>query len=139
MKLTIEEHPETIKRYRHIKPAPSRKGGRCATRLSGTSRACTLSPGHSGPHVAHGAFNRVVAVWDAGATARKSEGDTHRVGSVVPRRPPREGGIVRAMKDFGRRVTRYTEHFMEEIFLLVFVLAMVGFVIDWALRIMGVR
>ena len=64
MRITAEEHPEAIKRYRHLRPARGRRR-RCSARGPGISRACTRERGHRGPHAAHGRFRRVVAVWDA--------------------------------------------------------------------------
>jgi len=64
MRLIREEHREEIKKYEHIKPAPTFGPVRCFARLPGTARTCTLAEGHSGPHVAHGMFKKVMAVWD---------------------------------------------------------------------------
>ena len=69
MKLTVEEHPDRIKRYSHMKPAPAWGGRRCGGVFPGTARLCTLAKGHRGPHVHHGALGRVKAVWDAAGTA----------------------------------------------------------------------
>jgi hypothetical protein len=72
MKLTIKDNPEAIKRYGHIKPAPLWGSVRCAAKYPGSVRACTLERGHTGVHVAHGRFRRVVAVWDEGISATTS-------------------------------------------------------------------
>lgn len=48
-------------------------------------------------------------------------------------------GPLEALTDFASRVARRPHHFMEQAFLLVLVIAMVGFVVDWALRIIGAR
>jgi hypothetical protein len=65
MKLLRKENPEEIKQFEHIKPAPVWGPVRCFAPLAGTPRTCTLADGHSGPHVAHGMFKKVVAVWDS--------------------------------------------------------------------------
>ena len=67
MRLTREEHPEAIKRYGHIKRARGWRVRPCAAKCPGTTRTCTRGEGHRGPHVAHGAFRKVVAVWDSDA------------------------------------------------------------------------
>lgn len=72
MRLTVEEHREAIKRYRHIKRASGRRATLCSTRYPGGERTCTRVKGHSGPHVAHTFLRRVVAVWDSGPGARAS-------------------------------------------------------------------
>ena len=135
MKLTREENREALKRYAHVKPA--RWGRRrCSTWLSGSSRSCTLGTGHSGPHVAHGTFNRILAVWDQGGASNVPE--PVRPGPSPTVRPPfRWSGPVEALRAFGGRVLRRPAHFIEEAVFLVFFAAMIGFVIDWALRIMG--
>jgi len=66
MRLTVEEHPEAIKRYAHLKPARGFRARSCHAGLSGTGRTCTRETGHRGPHVAHGRFSRLLAVWDSG-------------------------------------------------------------------------
>lgn len=74
MRLTAERDPETIKRYAHIKPARKWGSTPCSARCPGTSRSCTLAAGHRGPHVAHAAFGKVVAVWDGDTDVRTSVG-----------------------------------------------------------------
>jgi len=130
MRLTVEENPETIKRYGHLKPAPRWGSVRCSVRCSGTSRDCTLEKGHRGPHAAHGAFNRVVAVWDAGSPVRKSEGVAL---DLAERNAFREGGVVGVWK-----AVRNVVPDMETGIYLTFFVAFVGFVIYWLLLIVGV-
>lgn len=66
MKLTVEQHPESIGRYGHVRPA---RGGKvCRQLCPGTTRTCSQPRGHHGPHVAHGLFRMVVAVWDLGGS-----------------------------------------------------------------------
>lgn len=124
MKLTIEDHRETIKGYGHVKPAPMWGAVRCATRCPGAvSRICTLAVDHSGPHVAHGRFKKVVAVWDGGA--------------VVPSRS-RDEGPVSVFEALRGRLLGIMPS-MEEGLLLILFLGMVGFVVDWTLRLLGLR
>ena len=125
MKLTIEENRDTITIYSHIKPAPFWGPARCSASCPGSVRTCTLEKGHTGLHVAHSRFRRVVAVWDNGIEDRKP------VRGVV-RRDSREGELVATMKALLRIPS------IEEAFLLILALAFVGFGIDWALRILGV-
>lgn len=88
--------------------------------------------------MAHAIFGRVLAVWDeVHAVPRPHVRDPKRVGPA--RSGSGRGGPVEALKALGSRVVRRPHQFMEEAFLLVLVLAMGGFVIDWALRILGAR
>jgi hypothetical protein len=136
MKLTIEDNRDGIKRYRHIQPVARLGGPPCSVRCPGTQRTCTLKRGHSGPHVAHGVFRRVLAVWDAGATASGSGGKLKRVGVGFPRGGQGKPlGALEALRHFiVRRVPS-----LEEVVFLVLGLAMAGFAVDWALRILGLR
>ena len=141
MKLTIEENRERIKRYSHIKPASRWGSVLCSAYCPGTSRSCTLKRGHAGPHVAHGAFRRVVAVWDKGIRPNPLRGVAKRGGA-----PQRKGtgagtggrGFITALDALRRRFLQ-REHSIEEVVFLVLAVGMAGFAIDWALRIMGLK
>lgn len=63
MQITIEENPEKLEEYKHIKPAKTFGPLRCFEKFPSKKYSCTLSKGHDGPHVAH-FFKKVVAVWD---------------------------------------------------------------------------
>ena len=78
MRLTVEEHPEAIKRYAHLKPARGFRARACYAGLSGTGRTCTREPGHRGPHVAHGRFSGVLAVWDSGPGSGGGRSDARK-------------------------------------------------------------
>lgn len=141
MKLTIEENREALKRYRHIRPAPQKGPARCSALCPGTVRTCSLRRGHSGPHVAHGLFGRVVAVWDKGvkggkAPVRKKAAPTSE--AMARRARSRERGFLAAIKALRKSIS-LKEHYIEAGLFLAFALAMVGFAIDWALRIMGLK
>ncbi len=138
MKLTVKENPETIKRYGHIKPAPRWGAVRCSAKCPGTLSTCTLKKGHSGRHVTHGRFRSVVAVWDEGIELRSSEARAKRAVGAIARNGPRDGGLVAVVGVFRRRVMRRAPS-LEEVFLLILALSMVGFAIDWALRILGLH
>lgn len=64
MILTRERDPQLIEQYSHIRPAPTWGPLRCFDRCPGSKRTCTLAKDHSGPHVSHGLFKKVMAVWD---------------------------------------------------------------------------
>lgn len=66
MRLTLEEHPEAIKRYAHLKRARGLRARTCYAALADSPRTCTRESGHRGPHAAHGRFARLLAVWDSG-------------------------------------------------------------------------
>ena len=142
MRLTAEEHPEAIKRYAHVRPARSWRARPCGSRCDGTPLSCTRERGHRGPHVAHGRFRRVVAVWDATASTAVPE-QPRRSPAPTPARqrgtrppvglPDRSGGWLRALRS---RLSRALSS-AEEIVFLIFFLAFVGFAVQWLLLIMG--
>jgi len=72
LRLTRQQNPREIQKYEHIRPAPVFGPRRCLAPFPGGPYTCTLAPGHSGPHVAHGGFLwpfkkvKVMAVWDDG-------------------------------------------------------------------------
>jgi len=138
MKLTIEENRETIKRYGHIKPAPIWGVVRCSARCPGNSRACTLEEGHRGHHVAHGLFQRVVAVWDSGGQALKAHQKAKRAGGDVARTGSRDRGPVSKWGGAWDRIVQWAPS-LEGMFLFILAVSMVGFALDWALRIIGLR
>ena len=141
MRLTLEEHREAIKRYGHVRPARGGRTKRCSARCPGTSHACTQAKGHRGPHVAHGSFKKVVAVWDSGtgvkvtrATPRpRSAGEVAKSGSPIGLQARRPVGILDAV---WRRIIRATDS-VEEIALFIMLLAFVWFAIDWLLLILA--
>jgi len=136
VKLTVEENRETIKRYGHIRPASRWGSVRCFARCPGNSRTCTLEVDHNGPHVAHGIFRQVVAVWDANRKVCRSEAERKTVvGPMAPKGLKTELPAA-AVDGFWRRVVRRAPS-LEQGFLLVLFVAMVGFVIDWTLRMLG--
>ena len=137
MRLTAEDNPEAVKRYLHLKAVPAWRGARCGVGCSGARQTCTLSPGHSGPHVAHGRFNRILAVWDGSGVTAPPASKPIRATQPPSRRRRQPGGPVQALSGFVARVMRRPAHYSEEALLLIFFLFMVGFVIDWTLRIMG--
>ena len=136
MKLTIEDNPEAIKRYRHIKPAPHGGASVCSARCPGSARTCTLKRGHSGPHVTHGTFRKILAVWDKGLDDRKSDETARQARSSLARRNPREEGFLSSIKSTVQLfIPRF--HSVEDVALLILALGFIWFAIEWALRIMG--
>lgn len=151
MKLTIEKNREALKRYGHIRPASTRGGQICSVRCPGTHRTCTLKWGHSGPHVAHGAFRRVVAVWDEGPPGeklREKEKASRRVVKRGPRVPgmryarppaqkrPTEVGLLESLRAFLAQVATRLPSLEESLF-IVLGIVMVWFAIETSLRILG--
>ncbi len=134
MKLTRSEDGNAVDRYRHITPAP-RGAPTCSARLpGGRGRRCTLRRGHAGPHVAHGWFGRVAAVWGKETTHEKTEARALRASGALARRREREEkgiGLWRGLRDrYLRRIPS-----MEEAIFLILALAFVGFAIHWLLLI----
>jgi hypothetical protein len=136
MRFTIEENRDAIKRYRHIKPAPRWGVVHCSARCPGTLRTCSLERGHTGLHVAHGLFRRVLAVWDRGTKTPTASEKSKRPGRTVARVGSGKMGVVEFFQGIRGQIMR-REQSVEEILLLVFAVSMVGFVIDWAARIIG--
>lgn len=79
MRLTLEEHPQAVKRYAHVKPARGAATKVCAATCPGTAYTCTRGKGHRGPHVAHASFRKVRAVWDSGAPSRAHSREAARI------------------------------------------------------------
>jgi hypothetical protein len=136
MKLTVQKNREAIRRYGHIKPASRLAASRCSAHCPGTKRTCTLERGHRGPHVSHGLFRKVVAVWDAGTRTHEPEQKVKRAVTSVSRDASWDQGPVASLATFVRRIVRRAPP-MEETLFIVFFVAMVGFFIDWALRIIA--
>ena len=151
MKLTVEDNRETIKRYAHIEPAPRVGGTRCGVRCPGAPRHCTRQEGHRGPHVSHGSFGRVLAVWDGrSAPAPPSEQDPEEVpsrlparkGPTAPTRPPAhpkvwdESTAYTLVRTVWKQVVRAVPP-PEEAFLFVFFLGMVAAAIHWVVLLLG--
>jgi hypothetical protein len=137
MKLTIENDPETVRRYGYIKPAPRLGGRRCGARCPGTTRMCTLKREHRGPHVAHGRFKRVLAVWDEETPAR---GSLVRLKSSLAAqkeselRQGRQGGALDRLR---RGFATIWESFSDYAMLAVF-FTMVGAFLYWFLLLFRV-
>ena len=135
MRLTIEERPETIKRYSHITPARGWRIRPCSAKCPGAPRSCTLERGHRGPHVAHGRFKRVVAVWDSGAGPERSGvmGRTSTGKSPIGLRTNSSVGVL-------ERVWRVVVRSLaapEDLALFLLFLAFVWFAFEWLLLIIG--
>jgi hypothetical protein len=134
VRLTREEHPESIKRYRHVKPAL--RAPRCYLRCPGTTHTCSLEKGHRGPHVAHGLFSRVVAVWDVGAEGAPRAAPAR----VSPKRPRRKsiGTKSRSPSGFVEElvgIVRHAASSLEELAWLTFFIAFVAFAVGGFLLI----
>lgn len=87
--------------------------------------------------MAHGAFKRVVAVWDAAASERVVQ-RTGRGPAKAPRPGggPEAGPIALLVKHVVQMVRRVS---VEEVVFLILAISMVGFAVDWALRILGLK
>jgi hypothetical protein len=132
VKLTAKEDPETIKRYAHVKRARGWRSRSCGSPCAGTSYTCTRARDHRGPHVAHGGFRKVAAVWeDTHGTPRSTDPVGRRSGTrSVARRGADEAPTLR--RYFARVFSS-----PEEVIFGVMFLAFVWFAIDWLLLIFG--
>ena len=72
MRITRRQNPQEIRKYAHIQPAPIFGPIRCFRKFPGLKFTCTLSSGHSGPHVAHSWIKTVAAVWDDDTFSRSN-------------------------------------------------------------------
>ena len=134
MRLIASEHGESIRRFAHLRRARSIGARSCAVRLAGTRHSCTREEFHRGPHVAHGAFRKVVAVWDTGG------GPATKIGSVreskARQRPTRRPVGLRTSPTGGavsrgaRRILRMIMD-IEELALLLMFVAFVYFGVGW--------
>lgn len=132
MRLTAREHPEAVRRYAHVRPAPPWRT-RCPRICPGTSHACTLAKGHRGPHVSHAGRRRVVAVWDGAHPAAPPE-SRRRVSEVrrpVGLRVRTPSDALTTLRSLGAALVSMGE----ELALGAFFLAFVWFAIDWLLLI----
>ncbi|RMH18460.1 MAG: hypothetical protein D6701_06290 [Gemmatimonadetes bacterium] len=148
MRLTVEEHSEAVRRYAHVGRARGLGARACGAPLPATGRRCSRDRGHGGPHVAHGRFGRVLAVWDRSAVTRTpdriatseelraSRRPTRR--KKAPARPTsaasssREAGLARRV---GAWVRAHVSSFEEALFLVMF-LAFAVFAVQWALLLL---
>jgi len=137
MKFTIEDNPEAIRRYGHIRPA-TWGAARCVAGYPDGKHRCTLERGHRGPHVSHGRFRKVLAVWDAGVQVQPAGGKVKAEARPPSRIRPWDGGFVAALAAFSRRLIKKAPP-MEATLFLIFFLGMVVFVLDWTLRLLGLR
>jgi hypothetical protein len=144
MRLTVENDRETIKRYGHIKPAGVLTQ-KCSRTCPGTARSCTREKGHRGPHVAHGSFKRILAVWESGSAATGRAGESAESGLQL-RNPGRlrhrknpemeTWRPLQWLKAVGERLMSMVSS-PEDLIFLVFFLAFVGFAIHWLILIAG--
>lgn len=143
MRLTVEDNPETVRRYAHIKPSRGPRTRLCSARCPGTKHNCTRAKDHRPPHVAHGLLGKVLAVWDSGsATARRPTVDPpakptagRRTGYRTPSSPGLDSE-VRIFEALRERLSRVISSPDELLFIILFV-AFVGFVIHWFTLIAG--
>jgi len=134
MRLTVETDPESVKRYRHVKPARGLGVRTCGAKLTGSARACTLARHHRGPHVSHGSLGKVLAVWDADTAAISRPRPRPTGGSA---REVREGGELAGPYALLRRVFARIDLSVEAVAFIVLFVALVAFVIEWLLMIVG--
>ena len=136
MRLTIESDPQTIRRYDHVRPARGWRVERCGVVCTGVDRACTRELGHTGPHVAHGRLGKVNAVWEADSATRARPEARARVVEAA-----RQGGLPSqrsgsALRAVGRWFTDRVSS-VEDVAMLILMLAFFGFAVDWFLRMLG--
>jgi hypothetical protein len=137
MRLTVEDNPETIRRYAHLRPVRSRA---CSAQCPGSRRTCTRGAGHRGPHASHGRLGRVVAVWADDATAdvprkvpatgRRARGRVRRARRPIGLRDPAPTGLLAGLRNVVTTVASSMEELVWLVFAVAFtVLAVGGFVL----------
>ena len=134
MRRTAKENPETIKRYGHIKPARGWKTVVCSTKCPGTPHACTLPRSHRGPHVAHGTFKRVVAVWHDETAVQAFQGAVRQASRARARGGFQNAAPVRFLKSVGHVVRTISS--IEDIAMVILLLGAVGFAVQVFLLMM---
>ncbi|MFC1575066.1 hypothetical protein ACFL5A_00265 [Gemmatimonadota bacterium] len=77
-----------------------------------------------------------MAVWDKGIPARRSGGKVKRAPGTLARTGSRGSGNAPDLKAFWGRLIP-SAHTVEAVFLLILVLSMAGFAVDWVLKILG--
>ena len=130
MKLTVDEHPKAVARYAHIPRARRWSSIHCRRVCPGTRYTCTREAGHRGPHVAHGFFRRIRAVWEpssAAAPSPRSAKRRSRPKVPIGLRGAGSDGLFRGLRGFVGRVFSSGE----ELALFAFFIAFVWFAIDW--------
>lgn len=110
-----------------VEPGSESRPRSCAIRCLGTRHRCTLPRNHEGPHIAHGLLRRTVAVWDSGFGTQEP--------AVVANRPAGDQGTGIREASW-RRLVRTIPPFHDLLF-LVFLVAFLGFAIQWALTLSG--
>ena len=136
MKLTLKENPDAIGRYAHIKPAPLLGAQACSAACPGTNHTCTLAKGHTGVHVAHGRFRKVVAVWDRHAQVQEPKRLTKAGQEAAAIRKAKKESLPNRIKGIWGRLVP-SSHVIEATVLVVFFLGMVWWAIDLAIKIFG--
>jgi len=121
VRLTVEDNPETMKRYAHLAPARGWGTRRCGASFPGRDRRCGRERGHRGPHVAHGFLGRVVAVWEGAPSDPSAEQPRRRKpvkGGPIGLRVRRPEGLIAAL---GKRMRSVVSSPDELIWLVLFV------------------
>ena len=136
MHLTRKRDGDRIDRFAHLDRA-SRRGRRCGAEEPEAARTCTRPREHRGPHAAHGAFGRVLAVWepDARELRPSSEALSNRAaarGDRVARGGEAPGPLAR----LSARVTRILAS-PEELAMAVLFLGLVAWGVSVAWRIVS--
>lgn len=138
MRITADDHPHAIHRYGDVRPARWGRS-RCGARLpDDLDVTCTREAQHRGPHVAHRVFRRVVAVWDSGPALRAL--GSERPVPLVRRRATAPVGLrtpsgASRLRELAKRVLRDPP--VEEVAMLILLVAFSWFAFDWFRMIMG--
>ena len=136
MHLTRKRDGARIDRFDHLERA-RRVGRRCGAEEPEATRTCTRPREHRGPHAAHGAFGRVLAVWepDARELRPSSESVSNRAaarGDRVARGEDVPGPLAR----LSARVTRVLSS-PEELAMALLFLGLVAWGVGVAWRIVS--
>lgn len=133
MKLLVESDKAALARYAHV--ARVSGSAACGRACPGTERTCTRRRGHGGPHVAHGFLGKVTAAWDSAAeTGRKRDtgsAPTLRRRMALRTLRPKAGAVERLVGWIYRVLAD-----PEQLLLLLFFVAFVGFALHWLTLIM---
>ena len=135
MRLTAKENPETIKRYEHIRPARGWRTVICSVKCPGTPHTCTLTRAHRGPHVAHGTFRKVVAVWHEDTADQAFRGAVRQASKARARRGFQSTAPIRILRSLGHVVRTISS--VEDIAMVLLLLGALGFAIQVFILMLG--
>lgn len=126
---------------RHVDANPRSPVRVCSIRRRGTRHTCSLPRNHDGPHISRGLFGRTVAEWESSATAagpsvRRGQVRKGRNAGLGNTRPTelRTSNPANVFTVPWSRLVGATPP-IDQLVFLIFLIAFIGFAIQWALAL----